>query len=158
MWEDRPRTFYQLKPREFEAVNPPRPPPPGEAAPAGTPAPPPAAAPIDVRTLAQQAMGAGPALGANTPANRPNEVHALLGEKYRRDVAAGDYAVQAGPDLKRRRRIRNFWMRLLAVDAAFGAIAWMAGPQEAIVFVCALGGIGMFTAILVWHTWCLRTD
>ena len=44
------------------------------------------------------------------------------------------------------------------VTGVQSAIAWLAGPENAIVFVCAIGGIAMFTSVLIWRTWCLRTE
>jgi hypothetical protein len=166
---DPPRKIYQLKPKEFERVNVR---PAGEAADAGPPiadpgpgagAIPPTAR-IDVRDLARQAAGTAPLLGVNQPANRPNEVHAVLQEEYRRAQAAGLFHVTPADDKQRRRRIRNYWIAIIAWNVPFGAIAWSAnptkemGPASAIVFVCALAAMTMFTSYLTWQNFFLRTE
>jgi hypothetical protein len=156
---DPPRKFYQLKPRAFEQVNempPPAVPAPNSAA--GVPPPAAAPAPIDVRDLARQAMTSAPLLAGNPPGNRENDVHAMLRGNLARDEAAGLYHVPATVDKKRRARVRRFWIALIVFDGTCGAIAWVLGPSMAIPFVCALGGAGAFTALLIWHTWFLRTD
>lgn len=164
---DPPRKFYQLKPREFERVNADVPgvPPPPVAAPRDPG--PQSAAPgekIDVRELARQANEGGGLLRGNAAANRPNDVHALLEANFVRAKADGLFGVDLGDDKARRVRIRNYWIALVLVNAP---LAWIAlsvrpsnqmGPASAIVFVCAIGGIGMFTAWWTWHNFFLRTE
>jgi hypothetical protein len=156
---DPPRKFYALKPKEFERVNPPAP----QSAPVDLRADP-GVAPttsgrIDVRDITRQAAQGVPLLdGTNAARNRTNEVHATLRGNFARDVHAGWFHVEAGPDKKRRRRVRNYWLLLAVVDLPLGWFAWKLGPGAAIPYVCALGGIGMFTAVLTWHTWFLRTE
>ena len=162
---DPPRKFYELKPREFERMNEM----PREAAappPAGT-APktiPPPTERIDVQELIRQGSAGVPLLKGNQPANRPNEVHATLRQEYEHERAAGLYHVEPGDDKERRQRIRNYWILLAVINTPLGAIAWSVrptegmGPGSAVVFVCAIAGIGMFTAWWTWHNWFLRTE
>jgi hypothetical protein len=165
---DLPRKFYQLKPKEFERVNAPRPgaepaPPagadPGVGTASGTPA-----QRIDVRDLARQAVGDAPLLGVNGPVNRTNDVHGVLQEKFQHDVAAGLFHVTPADDKQRRRRIRNYWIATIAWNVPFGCVAWSAnptkgmGPASAIVFVCAIAAMALFTSYLTWQTFFFRTE
>lgn len=165
---DPPRKFYQLKPKEFEQVNPivarapTEPAPPSAAAETANHAPP--SPRIDVRELVRQGAAGVPLLRANQPANRANEVHAVLEEKFRHEQAAGLFQVAAGVDKQRRRRIWGYWTLMVAVNTPLGWIAWSANPTRglssasATVFVCAIAGMTMFTAGWTWHTWFLRTE
>ncbi|MSU23246.1 MAG: hypothetical protein EXS32_05410 [Opitutus sp.] len=153
-----PRKFYGFKPREFEVANPDAktaPPPDANTAPDPGIATAPAGR-IDVRELTRIATGAGAALGNNGPVNRENDVHALLREKLAHDQAAGRYGLGVLDDSKRRRRIRNYWLALVAVDVPLGGFAFWIGHGAAIPFVCAIAGIAMFTAYLTWETFFLR--
>ena len=142
---DPPRKVYGFKSREdFDRAN------------AGTHAP--SDGPTDVQGLLKSAAADPRAAKVNAPANVPNEVHAMLRLNQERDQAAGWYKVSLAPDPRRIRRVRNFWIALVLVDAPLGALAWFIGHDAAIPFVCAVGGIGMFTAVLIWRTWFLRTE
>ena len=157
---DPPRKFYGFKPREFDVANPHLRPPSSDTAPTPDPGIIPAAGDsgrIDVRDLAKTAAGTGSALGHNSIPNRENEVHGILRDNLRRDVAAGRYDLGELDDSKRRRRIRNYWILLLAVDVPLGAFAFFIGHGAPIPFVCAIAGIAMFTAYLTWETFFLRT-
>jgi hypothetical protein len=161
---DPPRKFYGFKPREFERANSTPTPPPS-----GTPAPDPAIAPtnsgkIDVRELVRAGAGEGRQLGNNAIVNRANEIHAILRANLARDIAAGHYDLGPLDDSKRRRRIRNYWLALAAVDLPFGAFAWWAGHSPVIPLVVgiiwivsAIAGIAIFTTWLTWQTFFLRT-
>lgn len=120
-----PRKFYALKAREFERVNAPVASPPAGAnpdAPSGNQSPdaaPPA--PLDVRELARIAAGHAPLLSANAPANRPNDVHALLAGNHACAEAAGLNAV--APQARHRsKRRRDYWIFLLGGNAVLVCI------------------------------------
>ncbi|MEO7412497.1 MAG: hypothetical protein ABIZ81_04000 [Opitutaceae bacterium] len=147
---DPPRKFYGLRTREdFERAN--------------AQSTQPSTEPTNVRELLKSA--GGPRLaGVNSPANRPNEVHAILQQNLERDHAGSWYDVSLRPNLKRRRRIWAFWLALIAVDVPLGFLAWKLAAHvrhdqgAAIIFVFAIAGVAMFTAVVVWQTWFLRTE
>jgi hypothetical protein len=154
---DSPRKTYVFKPREFERANAVPPPLPVEVS-----APDPGIVPspdgkIDVHALIRAAAGPGSQLGSNKAANRDNEVHAMLRANLARDQAAGHYDLGTLDDSKRRRRIRNYWLALAAVDLPLGAFAFWIGHGAAIPFISAIAGIAMFTAWSTWETFFLRT-
>lgn len=143
-------------PRKFERANP-APPPPSNA-----PAPDPGisvtgAGKIDVRELIRVGVGDGSQLGNNAVVNRDNEVHAILRANLARDIAAGHYDLGTLDDSKRRRRVRNYWLALAAVDIPLGAFAVWIGHGAAIPFVCAIAALAMFTSWLTWEAFFLRT-
>ena len=158
---DPPRKLYGFKPAEFETANEaPRNPAPASES---QPVPDPGITRvhegrIDVRDLARIASGDGAALGHNATANRPNEVHGILRENFERDKAAGWYEVDPREDKRRMRRIRNYWILLVVVDAPLGFFAYKIGHGAAIPFVCAIAAIALFTTWWTWETWFLRTD
>lgn len=156
---DPPRKYYQLKPKQFEIVNERVP----SVAPASndTPDPGPVSADtgrIDVHELFRQANTPGRVLGSHKPTNKANEVHEVLQEKYAHDVATGQYELGVLDDSKRRRRIRNFWLILLAINLPLGALAALAGPRAPLPFVCSIAGMALGTSILLWQTFFLRTE
>jgi hypothetical protein len=108
-----PRKIYGLKPREFERVNAPTTPPPGGDSTGSSATPSDAAAPPDARTLARIATGNQPLLSANAPANRPNDVHALLAGNHASAEAAGLNAL-APQSRRRSKRRRDYWLLLFA--------------------------------------------
>ena len=134
---DPPRKFYGFKERDFERAN--------QAGPAGK---------IDVNDLIRS--GAGP-LGVNSAKNRENEIHAILRENLKRDVEAGAYDLGVLDDSKRRRRIRNYWIAIVAFDAPFTAYAFWIGHGAAMPFTCSIAAIALFTSYLTWQTFFLRT-
>lgn len=163
---DPPRKFYQLKPTDFERVNAPRPQEPAASALPKPVSQPPASptARIDVRDLARTATEGTRLLSGNAPANRANDVHAVLREEFEREKATGLFHVEPGDDKKYRDRVRRYWIALVLVNAPLAVIAWSVnptrelGPASAVVFVCAIAGIGMFTAFWTWENWFLRTE
>jgi hypothetical protein len=157
---DPPRRIFGFKLREFVRANrPQREPQPGDA---------PATScaksdqtlekSIGVRDIAKIAAGAGSPLGTNGPANRENEVHAILRLNLESDKARGWYDVELRKDKKRRRRIRNYLIALFAIDMPLGLIAWFSGHTDPFPFVAAIAGMTIFTARVTWETWFLRTD
>jgi hypothetical protein len=154
---DPPRKFYQLKSAEFERLNQP----PREAEPAEpTPAKPGAeldpSQRIDVRDLARQANENTPLLGVNSPANRDNEVHAMLRENLAHADAAGLNALK--PVKKRSsRRKRDYWRVMLVVNAFFAF--WAFGPYaNPVTFVYGLGGMVFFTSGFTWVMFLIVED
>ena len=122
---DPPRKFYELKPREFERVNPPvaaermvQP-----VAPPG-PAPDPSA-PIDVRDLIRQGAGQRKILRTSAEAaaasNAANDVHAILQENLARANAAGLNQV-APPTRPYRRRKRDYLVLLIVGNTFIGGL------------------------------------
>ena len=158
---DPPRKFYGFKSAEFEAANePPRNPAPAAES---QPVPDPGITRvhegrIDVGELARIATGDSALLGHNLPANRPNEVHGILHENFARDKAAGWYDVDPREDKRRMRRIRNYWILLVVVDAPLSLFAYKIGHGAAIPFVLAIAAIALFSSWWTWETWFLRTD
>ena len=156
---DPTRKSYGFKPREFDRANAPRP-----AAPAGdTPAPDPgitssSEGKIDIHELIRAGAGHGPQLGSNAVVNRANEVHDMLQANFRRDQVAGLYDLGVLDDSKRRRRIRNYWLSLAAVDLPLGAYAAWFGQGAAIPFVSAIAGVALFTVWRTWETFFFRTN
>lgn len=146
---DPPRKFYQLKPKEFERVNPPA----GEAAdPASEPGAPRAAAdgPVDVREMARQAAAGAPLLGGNAPANRANDVHAMLRENHERANAEG--LNELAPKTRRAsRRKRDYIVTSLAGNALLVAAIWLQP-------VFAIAGIILFNIGLTWIMWFVMDD
>jgi hypothetical protein len=158
---DPPRKVYGFKPREFERANrtaPPVPPPAATESPAPDPGiPSSAAGKIDVRELIRTGAGEGSQLGKNAVANRANEIHVILRENLKHDQAAGHYDLGTLDDSKRRIRIRNYWIAIVAFDTPFALFAFWIGHGAAIPFVCSIAAIALFTSYLTWQTFFLRT-
>ncbi|MSU49230.1 MAG: hypothetical protein EXS37_09130 [Opitutus sp.] len=120
---DPPRKHYQLKPREFEAVNgPPRglPPTPETAV---APAMGPGEADngrIDVRDLFKKANQPGPALSAKARPAADNEIHVMLRENVAHANAAGLNTV--APARKFHRRKRDFVVLVIAGNGFIAVI------------------------------------
>ena len=155
---DPPRQAYGFKPREFERANPARPAAPSPDAPAPDPGITVASdEKINVHDLIRASAGAGRQLGSNAIVNRTNEVHDVLRANFERDVAAGHYDLGVLDDSKRRRRIRNYWIAIVAFDTPLAVIAFSMGHEVAIPFTCAIAAIALFTSYLTWNTFFLRT-
>jgi hypothetical protein len=154
------RRVFGFEPREFVRANRP----PGEPRRHDTPANPGAESnpdsekPIDVRDMARIASGDGSPLRTPPPADRKNEVHGILRFNLERDQARGWYDVEPGTDKKRRRRIRNYVIALLAINTPLGLIAWLSGHTDPFPFVSAIAGMAFLSARVTWETWFLRTD
>jgi len=159
---DPPRKFYDLKPREFERVNPPRPP--------AAPEPPPLAPreidpskPIDVRELFQQAQTGGPLLSRHRTANQ-TDVHTILRDNHARADAAGLNDVSLAPKRASKRK-RDYWLMMGIGTAIFGALTVVSGASAlagnrgaAIVSVYALAALVMFNLALWWVMWHIVED
>lgn len=154
---DLPRKIFGFAPRDFVRANRP----PGERrrqdAPANSAADsnPDSENPIDLRDIAS---GNGSPLKTNSPANRENEVFNILRSNLEYDQARGWYDVELGKDEKRRRRIRNYVIALLAINTPLGLIAWLSGHTDPFPFVSAIAGMAFLSAQITWETWFLRTD
>src|ERR1700685_3181566 len=124
-----PRKVFGFAPRDFVRANRP----PGERRRHDRPADPDADSnpdsenPIDVRDIARVAPGDGTPLRATPPANHENEGYNILRLNLENDQARGWYDVELGKDEKRRRRIRNYVIALLAINTPLGLIAWLSG-------------------------------
>lgn len=142
---DPPRKVYGLKSsQDFSRINPTT----------DTPAD----GPTDVAGMIKSANRTDLATKANAPVNRSNDVHAMLQLNLQRDAAAGLHNISTAPDPRRRKRILTFWIALIAIDGPLGMFAWNIGHDAAIPFVCAIGAMAMFTGVLIWRTWCFRTE
>jgi hypothetical protein len=155
---DPPRKIYGFKPREFDRANPTAAPAPAAEAPSASPATSPAPSEkIDIHQLIRTGADLSGKLGSNAVANRDNEVHSMLRANLARDVAAGHYDLGTLDDSKRRRRIRNYWIAIVAFDTPFALFAFWIGHSAAIPFVCSIAAIALFTSYLTWQTFFLRT-
>lgn len=155
---DPPRKLYQLKPKAFERVNPA-----ASATPAvpvdATPDPGPQALPpekIDVRDLAKVAGGGAPLLSGHAPANRANDVHAMLRQNHAQASAAG---LNDLPDRPRppSRRKRDYWVSLLGGNLAI-VVTLLVSGFNVVSGLFALGGIVFFSVGLTWIMWFVMDD
>jgi hypothetical protein len=148
---DPERKTYRLKPAEFERLNAPIRQSSANDPSASPPATAPANdAPIDVRDLARQAAAGAPLLGGNSPANRPNEVHALL--RLNRDKAhAGGLDELAPKPPRKSRRKRDYILALLIGNAVL-----IVGTLIQPVFGAA--GLIIFNVGLTWIVWFVIDD
>lgn len=154
---DPPRKLYSLKPREFDAVNEPRP----NALPAITPTRDPGIvaahdAPIDVRELARQATGKGPALTGPNSVNRTNEVHAMLQDNLSRANAAGLNDLAPKPQRLSRRK-RDYWLLMIFGNLALVTVA-VIGRSNPFILVCSLAGVGLVSVAVTWIMWHVMDD
>lgn len=163
---DPPRKFYGFKPRDFPVANPP---PASAPPPSSAPAPDPgivrvSAARIDVRDLNRRAATGQPLLSPAPAPVRENDVHAILRANLAVADAAGlnDVTIDPRHRTPHQRRLRRFWILLVAVDVPLGALAWKwshpLNQAAAFPFTLALAGIGLITGRLVWETFFLNTD
>jgi hypothetical protein len=155
---DPPRKFYQLKPKDFEAVNVHAPPPPSVAGETSAPDPGPSEinqGRIDVRDLFKQANRPGPALSRKKRAEA-NQVHALLAANHARANAAGLNQVE--PRARRpSRRKRDYWLILVSANAFFAFVAF--GPyRNPMTFVYGLAGMILVSLGLTWVMWFVMDD
>jgi hypothetical protein len=157
---DPPRKVYGFKPREFDRANATPPAAPTDA-PVLPPTPDPGIAPatgaINVHDLIRAGAGTGKQLGSNAVVNRPNEVHGMLVENLKKDIAAGHYDLGVLDDSKRRRRIRNYWIAMAALNVPLGAFALWIGHGSPYFFVFAIAAMSFFSARMTWNTFFLRT-
>lgn len=154
-----PRRVFGFAPREFVRANRPagRPPqhdtppdPDAESIPATD-------KPIEACDMARNASGEPP-FKANLRADRENEVHGILRFNVARDRAHGWYDVELGRNKKRRVRIRNYVLALIAINMPLGLIAWLSGHTDPFPFVFAIAGMSYLSARVTWETWFLRTE
>ena len=150
---DPPREFYTVKPVDFENVNGVHP---DSSLHDTQPLPDPGfivsdKVRIDIRHLARAATSQ-PLLSSAPAPMRNNEVHTVLRDKLAVANAAGlnDLTLDSHCVSPQQRRVRRFWLVIFAFDVPLGAFAWWIGHEQAIPFVCALGGIGFVTGHLIW--------
>ncbi|MEO5957799.1 MAG: hypothetical protein ABIZ49_04600 [Opitutaceae bacterium] len=148
---DPPRKFYRLKPAEFERLNAPVPaPPPGDASETPGTATSATETPRDVREIARLAARGAPPLGVNAPANRPNDVHALLRQNLDRANAAGLNELTPKPRHKSRRK-RDYILALILGNA-------LSIIGTAIMPVFGVAGLIIFNVGLTWIMWFVIED
>ena len=140
---DPPRKFYQLKPKEFEAVNPPSNLPPVDST------------PTTVRGHLR-AANEGPILRPHQAPPAETEVHALLRDNHARANAAGLNDV--APRVRRpSRRKRDYWLLLIPINAFFAFMAF--GPyRNPMTLAYGIGGMIVFTLGLTWVMWFVMDD
>lgn len=153
-----PSPKYGFKEPEFKRVNAERPPAPEPTRPADLPLPPLDRRAYDVKELAQLAVAGRQQLGHNQAPKVRTDVNDALDTNHQRDVAAGLFHVPHAPDLKRRRRWRNYLLALLATNGVFVPLAVTSGPQNPFLFAFSIAGSALCTTILTWQTWGLRTE
>jgi hypothetical protein len=153
-----PTPAYGFKSPDFPRVNPERSPPPEPGRPADLPLPPLDRRAYDVKELAALAGAGRDQLGTNAPAEERNQVHDALDLNHQHAVAAGLFHVPRAPDLKRRRRWRNYILAMLATNGFFIPLAVMSGPTNPFLFTYSIAGSALCTSIITWQIWGLRTE
>ncbi len=106
--------------------------------------------PIDLRELVRQGAASGPVLKGNAPANRPNEVHAILRDNLAQANAAGLNDVKP-PAPRKSRRKRDYFVSLLVGNAALSV-------GTAIMPVFGVAGLIIFNCGLTWVMWFVMDD
>lgn len=151
---DPPRKHYQLRPTTFERVNPLPPPAPDIAVSRAPTAP--VDGPIDVTTLARQAMSGGPLLNPPTTPTGLNEVQEMLRDNVTRANAAGINDVVA-PAPRRSRRKRDYWLLIITLNAFFATVAF--GPyRNPMTLTYGIAGMIVVTLGLTWVMWFIMED
>lgn len=153
-----PSPKYGFKAPEFKRVNAERPTAPEPTRPADLPLPPLDRRAYDVKELAQLAVAGRQQLGHNHAPKVRTEVNDALDTNHQRDVAAGLFHVPHAPDLKRRRRWRNYLVAMITTNGVFGSIAVLSGPGNPFAFVSAIAGCAICSSVITWQTWGLRTE
>lgn len=150
---DPPRKFYELKPRDFERVNPPR----SESdtgASASDPGPArPPDLPTDVRELHRLAATPGPVLSTAESRERENDVHELLRANHAREAELGLHKVSFA-NVRKSRRFRDWLIAIVCLNVFFGVLAvygYRSGNTA--LFVFSIAGIGTVTAGMTWVMW-----
>lgn len=144
---DPPRVFYTLKPREFERANPPPAPPPSVPSPGESPVPA-TSDRIDIRDLYAQAATPVPLLTHGDRSVVRNEVHELLHDNLARANAAGMNDLAPKPR-RRSRRLRDYFILVIPLDAFFGFAAF--GPyQNVVTLAFGVGGMIVTTLGIGW--------
>lgn len=143
---DPPRKYYTFKESEFERVN--------EVGAASV-------GPTKPAPTSDQPFKPISQLG-NAPANRENEVHAILRENLARDTAAGHYDVPPKPR-RRSKRKRDYWILFFTGNAALLTLMWLltgrGGGAGALITVVSLGaGTIIYNASLGWIMWQVMDD
>ena len=144
---DPPRQNYGFKPREIETVN----------APTNEPQ---ALPPVRVQDLINHAL-APPKPGAALkppPLAQDTDVHAMLRANVARDNAAGLNEL-IPLETRPSKRKRDFWFLTISGNLLLGLAAISSGATgNPMVFVSAVGGMGMLTATLWWVMFHIMSD
>lgn len=142
--EPPPRNF-QLKPRDFDAVNAP-----GRHRPAD-------GAPTDVRGHLRAAnSGHGTFLGKSGGAKAPNDVQKLMSQHAAKMRRADLDELTLRPRRASRRK-RDYWTVLIPLNAFFAFFAF--GPyRNPMTFAFGVGGMIIVTVGLTWVMWFIMDD
>lgn len=157
---DPPRKFYTLKPKEFEAVNPPVPR--RDAEPAGPTEARPAGGPIDVRELIKSAtVDPAQRVLAKSGATQlvaGNDVHAILKENLAHANAAGLNDLTPKPRRKSKRK-RDYILTMLAANPPMVALfVWGLHQHNVILLVYVGAGVILFNVSFTWVMWFVADD
>ena len=141
-----PRKFYEFKPNEFETVNPPTH--------VAQPTP-----PINVAGLIRQANSAKPGgVARASPASQANDVHGILNENLARANAAGLNELAPKPKRPSGRK-RDYLFLMISGNVMCALLAFLSGGVgNPMIFVGAIGGMGLLTAALTWVMWFVMDD
>jgi hypothetical protein len=149
---DPPRKFYELKPREFQRVNPPAALPRPGSLPAKKPAAPAPTGPITVQDLIQQANAAPARPGAGKPA-AANDVHGHLRTNLESANAAGlNKIIPLAPRPSKRKR--DYLLLMVVGNGGFLSLAAI-GHSNPMLLVCGVSGAMVFTLGITWIMWVL---
>lgn len=109
----------------------------------------------------KHALGTARFESVNAPADdaapRPVDVHEMLRDNLEHEKFAGLHELKPLPPRRSRRR-RDYWLLLCAGNLALGLVAAWFGPGAAMPFLCAIVGIGLFTAATIWLMWFVMGD
>jgi len=140
---DPPRKFYDLKPREFERVNPPT----------GTPS---ADVPLDVRDHFIAATGSTRPPPTSAPAPSRNEVHDLLRTNLVHEHAAGLHEIAPLPPRRSRRKL-DYVLSLICGNLLIAA-SGVASGFNVVVTVYTFAGVVLFSVGITWVMWGVMDD
>lgn len=142
--EPPPRNF-QLKPRDFDAINAPGSQRPGSGA------------PTDVRGHLRAAnTGQGRTLGKAAGAKAPNDVQNLM-RQHAAKMRRADLDELTPRERRASRRKRDYWIVLIPTNAFFAFFAF--GPfRNPMTFAFGVGGMIITTVGLTWVMWFIMDD
>lgn len=169
---DPPPKVYGFKPKAFDRVNaPPSAPSPAPCppSPVSCPPPPDPDQPITVADLHRAAAVPGPVLRSEVagglrsavepPASATHDIPALLRDNLARETAAGLHGAPASVRRRPRRRLRDYLFLLILGDSLLGFFAvYGFRTGNAVQFISAVAGLGLYTAALTWVMWFVMDD
>lgn len=97
-----------------------------------------------------------PPAGKAAPADKPNEVHALLALNARKAEAAGANELPPQPRRPSRRR-QDYWISLLGGGGGIAVAVILAGANP-ISVLFGFAGIVVLVAALTWVFWFVMDD